>query len=170
MSVRINISISDELNKMLKNQNAKFNVSKICTAAIEQVVRFEELKSSDLPELEKLTMRIKEEMIKDKSEDQQRGFNDGIKNAVEFSYKDFKNFLNKLHIYEIYKLDKYTSDDHDGIDTIFAELAPENTQKKRELEPNLDYAYEFGWMQGVLNVWGKIINEIKDDRRGDSEN
>lgn len=170
MSVRLSVTIPDELNERLKAVKDKINVSKICTTGIEQAVKFEELKSSDLPELEKLTMRIKEEMIKYKGEDQQRGFNDGIKDAVEFSYKDFKNFINNLHIYEIYNLDKYIKDYNDGIHTIFDELAPEKTQKKRELEPNIDYAYEFGWMQGVLNVWGKVINEIKDDRKGDNGN
>jgi hypothetical protein len=170
MSVRLSVTIPDELNERLKAVKDKINVSKICTTGIEQAVKFEELKSSDLPEIEKLTIRIKEEMIKDKGEDQQRGFNDGIKDAVEFSYKDFKRFLHNLHTYKLYNLKNYESGYEDGIDTIFDELAPENTQIKRELEPNIDYAYEFGWMQGVFHVWGKVINKIKDERKGDDEN
>jgi hypothetical protein len=110
MSVRINITIPDDLNDRLKHVKDRFNVSKICTKAIDQAIKIEEIKLNDHPDIEKLALKIKEEMVADKTKNENEGFKDGAKDALTFSLQDFKGILHELHSYDIYLIYEYSED------------------------------------------------------------
>jgi hypothetical protein len=165
MSMRINITIPDDLNDRLKHVKDRFNVSKICTKAIDHAVKIEEIKLSDHPDLEKLALKLKEEMVADKSKNENEGFKDGAKDALEFSLQDFKGILHSLHSQDIYRIDEYPEDSIEVFEEIFLDLASEKTQFKFELTPSIDSSYEVGWVKGVLHVWGQVSKKINEERR-----
>ncbi len=169
MSVRINITIPDDLSGRLKKVKDNFNVSKICTKAIDQAVKFEEIKLSDHPDLEKLALKLKEEMVADKTKNENEGFQDGMKDALDFSLQDFKSILHSLHSQDIYRIDKYPEDSIEVFEEIFLDLASEKTQFKFELTPSIDSSYEFGWVKGALHVWGQVSKKIYENKEAKDE-
>lgn len=169
MSVRINITIPDDLNDRLKHVKDRFNVSKICTKAIDQAIKIEEIKLNDHPDIEKLALKIKEEMVADKTKNENEGFKDGAKDALTFSLQDFKAILHELHSYDIYRIDEYSEDAVEAYEEIFLEYASENTKLTYDLTPSIDSSYEFGWVKGALHVWGQVSKKIKEERRKKDE-
>lgn len=136
---RITITIPDGLHQRLQAVKENLNVSGLCQQTIEEAVTIEEIKRKDVPVKEKVIERLRLEKKVANKGWKEAGFTDGMKDAEELSYEDFRAI-------------KATGE------------VPEETRNwviEKHFEyydnPDEDYFFE-GWIEGALHFW----NEIKD--------
>ena len=137
---RINITIPNTLSERLQIVKGQLNVSRICQEAIEKAVSAQEINIEDIPARDKLIKRLRMEKEESAKAWKETGFTDSQKDAQELSYDDFQMLENKGEISEETR-----------------EWVIENHFKYYE---NLnEESYFEGWIEGALNLW----NEIKDE-------
>lgn len=142
MAERINITIPNTLNERLQVVKGRLNVSKICQEAIEKAVSVEEVNAEDTPARDKLIKRLRMEREEAIKEWRETGFADGRKDAEELSYDDFRMLENDS-----------------GIPEETRDWVKEN---RFEYYERLDEkSYFEGWIEGALNVWAEIKDQVE---------
>ncbi len=164
LSKRINIAIPDKLFDRLQNVKKNINVSKVCTEAIGQSVKIEELKKKENANLDDLAKRIIEEMKLEKKKERESGFEAGIADAKHLSYKQFLQFSKWFHETKREEAQNPSCGVGEEYWYMFEQYAPSENVQKRENETRLfsDVEYERGWCEGVNFVWEKILDKVRD--------
>lgn len=159
MSIRLSITIPDELQERLQKVKDNLNVSKICTARIEQAVKIEEMKLIENPDFEKFTNRIREEIKIDREKEKELGFEHGLVDALELPYEEYKTFMGSYH-----QLMEYSKDEsefsYDLVHELFYDYAPTNRVDRMERQNRIGYAYEIGWIYAIAETYQKAMQVI----------
>lgn len=135
---RITITLPDQLYERLQAVKGKLNVSGLCQQAIELAVTIEEIKIKDIPVKDKVIERLRLEKQVASREWRETGFTDGVEDAQELSYEDFRAL----------EKDKVSEETREWVED----------KRIQYLEnPDEDIYWE-GWVEGALHFW----NEIKD--------
>lgn len=137
---RITITIPDGLHQRLQVVKDKLNVSGLCRQAIEQAVAIEEIKMKDIPVKQKVVERLRLEKEVANREWKETGFTDGMKDAEELSYEDFR------------ALEATSEVPKETRDWVIEEHFRYYDNPDEDL-------YFKGWIEGALHFW----NEIKDE-------
>jgi len=154
MTRRVNISIPDNLYERLQAIKDKINVSKLCQEALLSEVQIAELRPSG--DEEAIIARLQEEKKKYHQEYYDYGKKEGLQNAKNLSFSDFKA-LDKISE-EVARnsgceigaiLDKT----FDWVCKVEAELS----DKERFFDSSL---YWKGWVDGALEFWDGIKDKV----------
>jgi predicted transcriptional regulator len=138
---RITVTIPNELHQRLQAVKEKLNVSRLCQEAIERAITIEEIKMKEIPVKEKVIERLRLEKSQSDQEWEEIGFTDGVEDAEDLSYSDFKMLENN----EI------------------SEETREWIQEKRLNtydNPNTEVYIE-GWIKGASRFWDEIKGEVE---------
>ena len=157
MAARLNITIPDELQGRLqaaKEVQSNLNVSAICQEAIEMAVRLVEAKQSASSRREQAIVRLNLQIRRGQKEWYSKGKEDGLNHAPDLSYEDFmvvielsNTTIDPLHIVVIQERCR----------------SIEKSAAKLECPHPMSAAYCAGWMDGVLEFWKDIKDELAID-------
>ena len=140
---RITITLPNDLYKRLQTVKDKLNVSGLCQTTIERAVTIEEIKLKDIAVMDKVVERLRLEKQEANQEWKETGLSDGLEDAHELSYEDFraieKGGISSDHRYWV--LQKNFNYD----------VQPDSDEFDVYLE---------GWTEGVLHFWDEIKNRI----------
>lgn len=140
MTQRITVTIADELYERLQKVKAGLNVSGLCQEAIGLAVRIEELKIEG-QSMEALIERLRLEKKEDSQKWRIEGFEAGEVDALKLSYQEFRQ------IEQTKEIDGY----------LLEKLKLSRLNWFSDVEENI---YLEGWVEGVLNVWENVQNEL----------
>jgi len=164
MVQRLNISIPDGLGERLEKHKDKMNVSRICQEALTMAIKMEELKAMTDDERAQMIERLKNEKEQALAEDGQAGKEQGIKDAKNgMDYRTFKvvqrvseliqghdyQFINAKDVVPEDVLEVWFQGDED-------EVALEGLE-----DSGVDVdVYLRGWLNGVMEVWDQVEDQI----------
>jgi len=140
MSQRVTVTLSDELYQELQAIKAEINVSGVFQAAIEEVIRMKQIKTKNAPTKEKMIERLRMEKREANKIWKETGFADGVKDAEELSYEEFRAI----------EKNEVSEDIREWI---------ENRHIQYLENPDEDLYIE-GWIEGALSIWDEIKAEI----------
>ena len=153
MTSRLNITIPDELQERLqtaKKIQPDLNVSAICQEAIEMTVRLVEIRQSTGCKREQAVERLNLQIRSGQRDWYNKGKQDGLDKAPDLNYDDF-NAVTELS--------------STAIDPLHLRGVQERCRSVKKSTARLEcphpmrLAYYAGWMDGVLEFW----NDIKDE-------
>lgn len=157
MTARLNITIPDELQERLqaaKEIQPDLNVSAICQEAIEMKVRLVEIRQSAGSKREQAIERLNLQIRSGQREWYSKGKEDGLDNAPDLNYEDFcvvtelsSTAIDPLHMVGV----------QERCRTV------EKSTAKLECPHPMRLAYYAGWMDGVLEFWNDIKDELTID-------
>ncbi len=148
MAERITITLPTELHKRLQKVKDELNVSGLCQATIERAVKIKEIKQKkDISIVDKVVERLLLEKQEADQEWKETGLVDGLEDAQELSYEDFRA-IEKGEISEENRewiLERNFDDD---------------------AKPDSDEfdVYLQGWTEGVLHFWDEIKTRLNVSR------
>jgi predicted CopG family antitoxin len=144
---RITITLPNELYKRLQSVKEKLNVSGLCQTTIERAITIEEIKLKDIAVMDKVVERLLLEKQEADQEWKETGLVDGLEDAQELSYDDFRA-IEKGEISEENRewiLEKNFDDD----------AKPDSDEFDIYLQ---------GWSEGVLHFWAEVKNRLNVSR------
>lgn len=157
MAARLNITIPDELHERLqvvKDVQPGLNVSAICQEAIEMTVKLAESRKSAGSKRERAINRLNLQIRRGQKDWYRKGKEDGLNDAPDLNYEDFSvaieltnTAINPLHIIAV--------QEH------FQSV--EKSAAKLKCPHPMRVAYYAGWMDGVLEFWNDIEDELALD-------
>lgn len=158
MTERITITIPDSLHTRLQTVKENLNVSALCQQAIEYAISMEEIKMTALTKKEKVIQRLRLERQKSEEQWFDSGKNDGLEAADNLSYEYFEQLCelyaekNELERYGNWVgLDQFPEDLRGGIQEQMDDYSPKPPNKE---------TYLAGWIEGVIEFWDEIKDEI----------
>jgi hypothetical protein len=143
LTERITITLPDLLFQRLQPVKNSMNISGLCQQAIEQAVTIEELKGES-KNMDKLIEKLKLEKEQDNMSLKSQGITDGIEDATELSYTDFKHLEIKESI----------SDD------VLEWLRENRLEHMDDINSDNENVYLKGWLEGVLSVWEQVKGHL----------
>jgi post-segregation antitoxin (ccd killing protein) len=157
MAARLNITIPDELQERLhaaKEIQPDLNVSAICQEAIEMTVKLVEVRQSAGSKREQAIKRLNLQIRRGQREWYSKGKKDGFNDALDLNYEDFtvvaelsSTVIDPLHIVAIQERSR----------------AIEKSSVRLECPHPMKIAYYAGWIDGVLEFWNDIKDELAID-------
>ena len=154
MTRRVNISIPDILYERLQAVKDKINVSRLCQEALISEVQIAELRPSG--DEEAIIARLQEEKKQYHQEYYDYGKKEGLKDAQNLSFSDFK-VLDKISE-EVAR--NSGSEIGATLDKTFAwvrKVEEELSDKDRFFDSSL---YWNGWVDGALEFWDGIKDKV----------
>ncbi|MEO0840695.1 MAG: hypothetical protein AAF063_17550 [Cyanobacteria bacterium J06643_5] len=140
MAQRITITIADELYKRLQKVKSGLNISGLCQEAIDTAVQIEELKTKG-ESMEALIERLRVEKKEDSQKWRIEGLEAGKVDALKLSYQEFRQ------IEQTKEIDGY----------LLENLKISRLNWFSDVDEDI---YLEGWVEGVLNVWENVQNEL----------
>jgi post-segregation antitoxin (ccd killing protein) len=157
MTARLNITIPDQLHERLqaaKESQSDLNVSAICQEAIEAAVKLAECRKSAGSKRERAIERLNLQIRRGQKEWYKRGRQDGLNDASELDYEDFSivtEALNQeINLPQMMTIPGYFQ----SVEKSAAEL---------ECPQAMRSAYYAGWIDGVLEFWNDVKDELAID-------
>lgn len=164
---RVGIAVPNALYEKLRTVELDRGVSAICQDALERALEVAEAQQRLAIERDDLVVRLRAERRRFSSEDFQTGRAHGLRDARELGYRDFRQF-SKLwsHRDEIILRDggwlqpttlSFYWDD----ETKAADLQEQIRILEEHEEIALADRYLAGWIEGVMQVWDDISEEVE---------
>jgi post-segregation antitoxin (ccd killing protein) len=157
MAARLNITIPDELHERLqavKDIQPSLNVSAICQEAIEMMVKLAETRRSAGSKRERAVQRLNLQLRLRQKEWYCKGKEDGLNEAPALNYEDFSvvielsnTAINPFHMIAVREPFR----------------SVEKSATKLDCPQPMRVAYYAGWMDGVLEFWNDIKDELVVD-------
>lgn len=157
MTARLNITIPDELHLRLqavKDVQPSLNVSAICQEAIEMTLRLAESRKSAGSKRERAIQRLNLQIRRGQKEWYSKGKENGLNDAPELNYEDFSVVLELCNT-AINPLQIIAVEEH--------LRSVEKSDAKLKCPQPMKVAYYAGWLDGVLEFWNEIKDELAVD-------
>ena len=138
---RVSVYIPLSLHEKLQEFKSDLNISNICQTALYQAIKIAEIKQRSSSVMDALIEKIRQEQIEASQESYEQGIKDGLEDAQELSYKEFRQIEKCSTLNETFR----------------DWLAEERIQYMEDCEVE---QYFTGWTEGVLQVWEQIKNTI----------
>lgn len=159
MTARLNITIPDDLQERLqsaKEIQPELNVSAICQKSIEAAIVLIEARQKAGSKRQQTIDRLNLQIRRGQREWYRKGRQDGIEAAPDLNYEDFQVVLELTRT---------------AIDPLLLVSMQERSQKVSPSQPEcpdpMRVAYHAGWIDGVLEFWNDIKNQLAFDTFND---
>lgn len=158
MSVRINITIPDDLHNDLQVVKGNLNISKICQQALARAVDTEKRINETISDIDKLVKRLRKERMTFAGDFYDLGNKDGIRDAYQMSFEDFHHISLYMDAWSPGKLFDW------GASSISKKRVadkdfPGGQIQDFEVDDFMDVYFE-GWLGGVLEIWSRIKDNL----------
>jgi post-segregation antitoxin (ccd killing protein) len=172
LAQRITITIPDNLHERLQAVKDRINVSGICQEAILHAVSAEEIKASDIQNMDSLVAKLGHEIDLTSGHWKEIGIEDAVKDAQNLNFKDF------LAVESTWNYSKEGTNLVVGGQIIDHNFHPHmewlplkkrfpflGERAKTYSVEHIDWdqvKYFDGWMEGIVSVWAKVKAKLKE--------
>ena len=162
MATKVTITVRDELWDRLKEVKDRFNVSRVCQAALEREVGIQEILLKEKQDMETVVDRLRAEKEKHDERYREMGRKHGIHEAKRLPYEMLMDIVSYGEAMEQDPhLDWYENMYQNNFYAELELLLKDVKNNEGANDPAFDEEnYCLGWVEGVMETWEEIKDEL----------